>query len=198
MKSLQHILLATLLLLPPATAVVSCSEQEDVEADEYANWRQRNEEYLSTVAARCQRLKSYSKDPATEGAIDDYVYYEVLEQGDGTDSPYYTDSVRISYRGRLIPTVSYPEGYVFDQTYSGTFDWRTTSTAVSKVSGYVEGFATALLYMHRGDRWRLYIPQRMGYGTTEKTGIPAYSTLVFDVALIDFSHPGHPLPTKWN
>ena len=54
-----------------------------------------------------------------------------------------------------------------------------------------QGFVTALLHMHSGDRWRVYIPYQLGYNTTEKTGIPAYSTLIFDLALIDFT-PSRP------
>ncbi len=175
--------------------LVSCSEQEDVEADEYANWQARNEAYIADIATKCQRIKNFTKDQNAEGDISDYVYYEVLEQGTGTESPYYSDTVRISYRGRLIPTTNYPEGYVFDQTYVGAFSWQTTGVATSQVVGFVDGFTTALQHMHRGDRWRIYIPYQLGYNKTEKTDIPVYSTLIFDLALIDFSHPGYSMPT---
>jgi FKBP-type peptidyl-prolyl cis-trans isomerase FklB len=198
MEKLYRMLLTTLLFLPLAGAVASCSEQTDEETDEYANWQQRNEQYVETLSTKYQRLKNYTKDQQAEGAAADYIYYEVLEQGRGsTDSPLFTDSVRISYRGRLIPTTNYPEGYVFDQTFAGTFSWQTTSTITGPASGFVEGFTTALLHMHTGDRWRIYIPHQLGYGTTDKTSIPAYSTLVFDLALVDFRHQGQKLPT-WN
>ena len=184
-----------LLLLLICIPLTSCSEQEDEEADEYANWQARNEAYIADIATKCQRIKNFTKDQNAEGDISDYVYYEVLEQGTGTESPYYSDTVRISYRGRLIPTTNYPEGYVFDQTYVGAFSWQTTGVATSQVVGFVDGFTTALQHMHRGDRWRIYIPYQLGYNKTEKTDIPVYSTLIFDLALIDFSHPGYSMPT---
>lgn len=204
MKQLKNLLLLTLLFLPFAGTILSCSEQLDEETDEYANWKARNEAYIANIANKYQRLKTFTKDQTAEGNISDYVYYEVLEhhdeleqQGKESESPYYTDTVRVSYRGHLIPTTSDPEGYVFDQTYKGEFDWQTTGAAASPMNGLVDGFTTALLHMHRGDRWRIYIPYQLGYNMTSKTGIPIYSTLIFDIALIDFTHPGYSMP-RWS
>ena len=188
-----------ILFLPLAGTISSCSESEDEEADEYANWKSRNEAYIANIATTYKRLKNYTKDLEAEGNVSDYVYYEVLEEGDDTESPYYSDTVRVSYRGRLIPTTSYPEGYVFDQTFVGDFSWQTTGIATSQVAGFVDGFTTALQHMHRGDRWRIYIPYQLGYNKTGKSsaGVPGYSTLIFDLALIDFSHPGYSMP-RWS
>ena len=177
--------------------LLSCSESEDEVTNEYANWQTRNEAYIADIAKKCQRVKVFTKDQQAEGPVSDYVYYEVLEQGEGGESPYYSDTVRISYRGRLIPTTSYPEGFVFDQTYTGQFSWQTTGVSTSLTNGFVDGFTTILQHMHRGDRWRVYIPYQLGYNTTKKDNIPAYSTLIYDLALIDFTHPGYSLP-RWS
>jgi len=40
--------------------------------------------------------------------------------------------------------------------------------------------------MHRGEGWIVTIPYQLGYGTTESGVIPAYSTLVFEIFLMDF------------
>ena len=177
--------------------LLSCSESEDEVTNEYANWQTRNEAYIADIAKKCQRVKVFTKDQQAEGPVSDYVYYEVLEQGEGGESPYYSDTVRISYRGRLIPTTSYPEGFVFDQTYTGQFSWQTTGVSTSLTNGFVDGITTILQHMHRGDRWRVYIPYQLGYNTTKKDNIPVYSTLIFDIALIDFTHPGYSLP-RWS
>jgi FKBP-type peptidyl-prolyl cis-trans isomerase FklB len=177
--------------------LLSCSESEDEVTNEYANWQTRNEAYIADIAKKCQRVKVFTKDQQAEGPVSDYVYYEVLEQGEGGESPYYSDTVRISYRGRLIPTTSYPEGFVFDQTYTGQFSWQTTGVSTSLTTGFVDGITTILQHMHRGDRWRVYIPYQLGYNTTKKDNIPAYSTLIYDLALIDFTHPGYSLP-RWS
>ena len=199
MKILQKILLATLLCLPLAGAVTSCGEEEDTEANEYADWRARNDAYWLTLedslrqGSQWLKIKHFTKDQTAPGAATDYIYVKVLESGSGTVSPYYTDTVTTSYALRLMPTATYPEGYLVQKTYYGEpFDWRTTGTfqtALNSSSLAVGGFVTALLHMHQGDRWRVYIPYQLGYDSKEQTAIPAYSTLVYDLALLSFTHP---------
>lgn len=193
MKKLQSIFWLLTLLLSMG-AVTSCSESDEIDAnDEYANWQSRNdaffaslEDSLSRGGIAWKKIKTFTKDPSTAGVNTDYIYAKVLETGDGTTSPLYSDSVRVSYRGRLIPSVTYPEGDVFDQTYVGNFNIRTTGVLDGVAGDFKEGFSTALQAMHKGDRWRVYVPYALGYGSQSQTGIPAYSVLVFDVALIDF------------
>ena len=79
---------------------------------------------------------------------------------------------------------------MFDQTYLGDFDWKTANMTDVVASGLVEGFSTAVMNMHAGDRWRVYIPYQLGYGTTTSNGMRAYSNLTFDIALKTFWHPG--------
>ena len=50
----------------------------------------------------------------------------------------------------------------------------------------IMGFSTALQYMHKGDTWRVIIPYQLGYGAAVKDDIPAYSTLIFEIHLVDF------------
>ena len=38
--------------------------------------------------------------------------------------------------------------------------------------------------MHVGDRWMIYIPYTLGYGTRTSGPIPGYSTLLFEVELL--------------
>jgi FKBP-type peptidyl-prolyl cis-trans isomerase FklB len=47
----------------------------------------------------------------------------------------------------------------------------------------ITGWTTALQQMHAGDRWMLYIPSDLGYGTSGSTSIPSGSTLIFDLYL---------------
>ena len=187
----------TLLFLPLAGTVASCSEQEDEQTNEYANWQSRNDIYfaslddsLSKGGAQWKKIKSFTKSYDTAADNTEYIYVRILEQGEGDASPLYTDTVRVSYRGRLIPTVTYPAGRVFDQRYTGTFSWETTGVYDRVASGFVDGFTTALMHMHCGDRWRVFIPYQLGYNTTASSSIPAYSTLIFDMGLVDYWHPG--------
>ena len=172
---------------------VSCSE-DDSTADEYANWQERNEAVTDQWAASgLKKIRVFTQDDTTVGKNCDYIYVQVLEAGEGADSPLYTDTVRVAYRGRLIPTMNYADGYVFDETYLGDFSWHTVGMSTMAISGkttLVNGFATALMNMHKGDYWRVYIPYQIGYNTSAQNSVPAYSNLTFDIALLDFWHPG--------
>jgi len=177
----------------------SCSE-DDATEDEYADWQLRNEVFFASLSdslsanpAQWQRILNYSLSGDADHDAASYIYVKKLEQGTGTESPCYTDSVRLSYQGRLIPTTTYPEGHIFDSTLYGSYSLATTATAKQVVSGVVDGFATAVQHMHCGDRWRVYIPYQLGYGKTEQNSIPAYSTLIFDITLVDFCHAGEVL-----
>ena len=179
---------------------VSCSESDDEEG-EFDNWQQRNETYFASLAdsmrqapAQWVRFKNYSLDQQTEGCATDYIYAKVLQRGNGTDSPMYTDSVRVSYQGRLIPSATYPQGFVFDGTVYGRYDAATNSTACQKLSLMIDGYVTALLHMHRGDYWRVYIPSDLAYGATGSSSIPGYSVVIFDLTLIDYSSAGQTMP----
>jgi len=200
MKILRFLFIAAT-LLPLAGAVSSCSEQDD-EEEEYANWQVRNDAVTAEWAVDDDylRIKSYAKEATTTGKSSDYIYYMVLDESDYGDksTPLFTDTVRVSYRGRLIPSKTYIDGYVFDQTYlTDDYSPLTAGTADFVVGSTVVGFATALQHMHRGDRWLVGIPYDLGYGsgTGSSSSIPAYSNLIFDVVLLDFWHPGEKMPS---
>lgn len=180
----------------------SCSKEE-TEAGEYDNWTQRNEVYFASLAdslnanpAQWQRILSYAQSDAIEHDIYKYIYVKKLEEGTGTDSPASTDSVRVIYQGRLVPSATFTEGYIFDSTVNGKFSSKTSSTAKLLVSSTVEGFSTALQHMHRGDRWRVFIHSSLAYGDSYNSSgtIPGHSVLIYDLQLIDFSHAGEPMP----
>lgn len=179
----------------------SCSEEDDT-VIEYADWQAKNEAYfeeqyqqhLSSSASTSFVLKSFSKgDSLTLGQVPhtDCILVDVLPsdftvEGDKTKTPLYTDDVEIHYRGNLLPSRSYPSGYQFDTSYNGTFYPSVSEATVLSVNEVIVGFSTALQHMHRGDHWRVTIPYQLGYGTSEYNSIPGYSTLIFDIRLVDF------------
>jgi len=194
MKSWKYILL--LVILFPFMGLVSSCGEDSEEEGEFDNWQQKNEKALEQWAANnsYRKILIYSKNANASSTLksSDYIYVEVLESGSGTVCPYFTDTIRVAYRGYYIPTKSYEDGLVFDQSYLGEFDWRTAGVIKSVASGFVDGFSTAVMNMHVGDRWRVRIPYQLGYGssTSSTNSIPAYTNLVFDIALYDVWHPG--------
>ena len=208
MKNLKYIWLA-LILFPLVGMVSSCSEDE-TEEGEFDNWKQKNETYFNQVVSNpsYKKILTYTKDATNSSVTDaDYIYVDVLESGSGTETALFTDSVFYTYRGRLIPSESYADGYVFDQTFLGDFDWSTAGMQKACVSWntyktssgtrtdlFTEGFCTALQHMKKGDHWLVYIPYQLAYGETASSSIPAYSTLIFEIAVADVWHPGETRP----
>ena len=181
-----------------ALSLVACKEEDDT-INEFANWQAVNDEYYSKLVAETQEkinagdtswelIKAYTKPSGGEYSpgYSDYVVVEKLEQGSGTTSPLLSDSAEVHYVGTLIPSLNYPQGYEFDRTYTGVFDPVVSSPAKFSLRGVVVGFSTAVQKMHRGDRWRVYIPYQLGYKSNATGSVPAYSTLIFDLRLEDF------------
>lgn len=189
------------MLLSLTVTMVSCSE-EDNTVEEFANWQITNENFFNHLSDSVmalldadpsrtdwKRLKTWSKSEQTTGANADYIIVHVEKEAGTTGSPLYTDTATVSYVGRLLPSVSYPAGYVFDRTFYGEYNTETSAATSFAVSGVVDGFSTALLHMHRGDRWTVYIPYQLGYKNAASGSIPAYSTLIFEVVMTDFWSP---------
>lgn len=190
------------MVLPMA---VACTEDDMDEVEEYPNWKETNEEYFESLSDSVialieadpdrtdwMRIKSWSKDEDEEGESTDYIIVNVIEAGDEDgECPIYTDTVEVSYTGRLLPSVSYPSGYVFDRTFYGDYDPElSASTTLAIGDSYgtelIDGFATALQNMRCGDHWKVYIPYQLGYGSSGSSSVPGYSTLIFDTVLLDF------------
>ena len=179
--------------------LLSCSDDDSEEVNEFDNWVEQNDAVISQWASNSsyQKFKSYTKDQNTAGKNSDYIYVRVVESGAGTESPLFNDTIRVTYRLRYIPTKSYPDGYLVSETYTGDFDWKTISVSNLALSNtLIDGFSTAVMNMHIGDRWIVNIPYPLAYGNPSVgDGILDGSNLVYDLALVDFWHPGESRPT---
>ncbi len=196
------------MILFSTLGMVSCSEDEGI-VEEYPNWQKTNETFFNELSEmvknnpdnkQWKRIKCWSKSSETEGVNSDYIIVYVKESAPATEtaSPLYTDTVSVHYQGNLLPSTSYvvPSvpyqlGYRFDSSYGDVFDAESSvpvEFSIGNASGnsLVDGFATALQSMRRGDNWIVYIPYQLGYGVNAHSAIPAYSTLVFDMRLVDF------------
>ena len=179
--------------------LASCSETSD-EVEEYADWQNVNATYFDKTYAEakqkanagdasCKVLRAYNIDEKVATHSYDHIVVNVLKVGNGSGCPIYTDSVKVHYSGRLLPSASYPNGKVFDQSWTGDFDEATAKPSTFAVGGnIVNGFSTVLQYMHIGDKWRVYIPYQLGYNDKASGSVPAYSTLIFDMELVHYRH----------
>jgi len=98
--------------------------------------------------------------------------YEVIVAGDG-EMPTPNDTVTTHYHGTLI------DGEVFDSSVD------RGDPASFPVSGVISGWTEALQLMPVGSKWRLFVPADLAYGSQQRGSIPANSTLIFDVELLE-------------
>ncbi|MBR9726456.1 FKBP-type peptidyl-prolyl cis-trans isomerase [Shewanella intestini] len=99
--------------------------------------------------------------------------YEVLAQGEG-EKPTLESTIRAHYHGTFI------NGEVFDSSVT------RGQPAEFPVSGVIAGWTEALQLMPVGTKVKLYVPQHLAYGERGAgASIPPYSTLVFEVELLD-------------
>jgi FKBP-type peptidyl-prolyl cis-trans isomerase FkpA len=56
--------------------------------------------------------------------------------------------------------------------------------ATFQVKGVIKGWQEAIPMMKVGSKWELYIPPSLAYGAKDNPGMPANSTLVFEVELL--------------
>lgn len=101
------------------------------------------------------------------------IQYTVEKQGQGP-RPRATDRVRVHYRGTLL------DGTEFDSSYS------RGEPAEFGLGQVIAGWTEGLQLMPIGGKYRFWIPGELAYGMRgSPPSIPANSTLVFDVELID-------------
>lgn len=120
----------------------------------------------------------FLEETASQGGVSKLpcgVLYKVLERGTGTVSPQLSSVVTVHYRGTLI------NGREFDNS------WKRSCPEAFRLNQVIEGWQQALRQMHVGDRWLIYIPYTLGYGSRSSGPIPGFSTLVFEVELLSIA-----------
>ena len=101
--------------------------------------------------------------------------YKVITEGKGA-KPTAEQEVTVKYEGHLI------DGKEFDSSYK-----RNPQTTKFRCNQVIKGWTEALTMMPVGSKWEIYIPQELGYGSRATGNIPAYSTLIFTVELVDIT-----------
>ena len=102
--------------------------------------------------------------------------YEILKPGSGP-FPKAGKTVKIKYVGRLL------NGKVFERTD----DEEEVNVPISSapppwfISGWIEG----LQKINKGGTIKLYVPHWLGYGDQTYHNVPPYSTLTFEIEVLD-------------
>ena len=134
------------------------------------------------------------------GAGDYFVYAKKLKEGEKPAIPiYYNSRVKVYYKGWLANSTSDDpfDKCEFDDGFPAKFAVSYYSANYSQYNnpnGYSEpisGWTIALQNMVVGEKWEVWIPYQLAYGTSDRkdsagnVSIPAYSTLVFEIEVME-------------
>jgi len=142
------------------SAAVNAYIQSTIDDIKYGATRKAGEQFLAENKLR-------------EGVVttESGLQYEVLKEGKGK-KPEATDKVKVHYHGTLI------DGTVFDSSV------ERGEPIVFGLNQVIAGWTEGLQLMPVGSKYKLFIPQELGYGSRPAGQIPPYSTLIFEVELL--------------
>jgi len=98
--------------------------------------------------------------------------YKIVKAGTGA-TPSDTSKVKVNYKGTLI------DGTEFDSSY------KRKEPATFVANQVIKGWTEALKLMPAGSKWIIYVPQNLAYGSRDAGQIKPFSTLVFEVELLE-------------
>ncbi|PSW04834.1 FKBP-type peptidyl-prolyl cis-trans isomerase [Photobacterium lipolyticum] len=98
--------------------------------------------------------------------------YQVEKQGEG-EKPAATDTVKVHYKGMLT------DGTEFDSSY------KRNQPATFPLNQVIPGWTEGVQLMPVGSKFKFVIPPELAYGSQANPSIPANSTLVFEVELLE-------------
>ncbi|TNV19638.1 peptidylprolyl isomerase [Buttiauxella sp. B2] len=131
------------------------------------------EERQKEMAVEGQKYLQENSNKEGVSSTESGLQFRVLTQGTGP-IPARKDHVRVHYTGKLV------DGTVFDSSV------QRGEPAEFPVSGVIAGWIEALTLMPVGSKWELTIPHNLAYGERGAgASIPPYSTLVFEVELLE-------------
>lgn len=102
----------------------------------------------------------------------DSVIIEIETEGSG-DKPIKTDIVKVHYEGKLT------DGTIFDSSK------KRNQPAEFPLTGVIKCWTDAFQHLKKGAKARLTCPAEHAYGSADMGVIPANSTLIFEVELLD-------------
>ena len=135
--------------------------------------RRQREGVQANIKAGEQFLKEVSNNKSVY-TTKSGLKYRKLRAGNGK-MPKATDRVKVHYTGKLI------DGTTFD---SSVDRGEPITFALNQV---IPGWTEGLQLMDEGSKYLLYIPYNLGYGERDMGNIPAGSTLVFEVELLEIN-----------
>ena len=153
------------------TPELSNEEANQILAGYFEERQNAVEEGMKQAGKKFLEENAKNKDVVT---LPSGLQYKVVATGEGKRPNAYS-TVTVHYEGRLI------SGQVFDSSFNR--GEPVSFNLQSVIKGWTEG----LQLMPVGSVYTFYIPYELAYGEHGTGPIPPYSTLVFDVKLLDIA-----------
>lgn len=173
---------ATVMLMPLA----GCLDKDDDDKD-YSGWRKENLAYVEKEASRTEDGSDYYDRIVPVWAPGEYVlvhWHNKRAPYGEKRTPLDNSTVHIKYHVRLI------DGTPVDSSYN--LKAHGDSIYQTRPNSNITGMWAALTQMNVGDSVSMVVPYRSGYGNVKSGKVKPYSTLLFDVKLVDI--PGWETP----
>jgi FKBP-type peptidyl-prolyl cis-trans isomerase len=148
------------------------------------NQRKQQEEIAKLADEEKPKLDAYlAENKITTAPTASGLIFIETQKGKGKAHPGATDMVTVHYTGTLI------DGTKFDSSVD------RGEPAVFNLQQLVPGWIEGIQMMTKGSKAKMIIPSSLGWGARGAGAqIPPYSTVLFDIELIDFqpAQPGGP------
>lgn len=131
-------------------------------SDSYIDWKMLNQDWY----------EQHKNDPGftlTESGLCYKRVFPIQGANPADRMPNVSDIVIINYVGKFI------DGSEFERANNVSFS----------LGGVVPGFREALLKMRQGEKFEFYMPSEIGYGSKGKGNIPPYTTLIYQIELLE-------------
>lgn len=162
----------------------SCSSDDESDTwEEYADYREANIKYIEDAEA----LKGSDGKPLYTRVVpawnkNAYVlmrWFNDTVETQGNLRPLYTSTVDVKYYGRTYQ----------DEPFDSSYLSLSPADSVVRFSlpSLVSGWAIAMERMHVGDTVEVLIPFAQGYGSSSSGIIKPYSTLKFNIKLVNIA-----------
>lgn len=135
------------------------------------------EQAKESSAAAVKAGEMFTADFAKKDGVvttDSGLMYQVITMGKG-DKPAAEDTVSVHYKGTLT------DGTQFDSSYD------RNQPATFPLNRVIPGWTEGLQLMPVGSKFTFVIPPELAYGEQDTPTIPANSTLVFEVELLEIN-----------
>ena len=144
------------------------------QADSISNAYIASELKRKDEARKAKNTAFLAANAKEEGVIttESGLQYKKVKDGNGK-KPTMQNTVKVHYEGKLT------DGTIFDSS-------RQRKEPIEfKLDRVIKGWTEGLQLMDEGSEYILYIPYELGYGERQMGNIPPYSTLIFDVELLE-------------